>query len=158
MTVQCAWCQQEIPISSDSPFQGHPEAHSICADCIIPMLPKTLLIDHTPGTSAPSQEQRNAQRIPLISEIYLTSNEKFNQITHALITDMSDSGMKIQIETPLVRGEIITLGFLGRKMIYKAIAEVVRSQASPSTTKPLQEVGIRLTGIHQNLRQNSGFF
>ena len=151
MNVQCAWCQKEIAIPDESPFQESPEAHYICTDCLIPMLPKTLLAT-SPADTPDATDKRQSQRMPLISQIYLTSQTKQKQITQALITDISESGMKLKIEPPLERGERITLGFLGRDLIYKAIGEVVRSQAAPDKNTPLLEVGIRLKGIHQDLR------
>ena len=151
MTLECAWCQKEIKVASESPFQGYSDAQAICADCIIPMLPRSLT-SHDSLSPEASEEQRRSQRVPLISQIYLTSKAKQHQITPALIIDMSDSGMKIKIGPPLERGETITLGFLGRNMIYKAIGEVARVQPAIDKTTPLLEVGIRLTGIHQDLR------
>ncbi|MGK5092715.1 hypothetical protein WDW89_11965 [Deltaproteobacteria bacterium TL4] len=49
-------------------------------------------------------------------------------------------------------GEKITLGFYGRKLIYKAMGEIVHILSVKNSKKKCFEVGIKLTGIHQELR------
>lgn len=151
LEAQCSWCQKSVEIDKNLPFHDIPGAQCICTDCLIPILPKSLVSGSDLEASDPT-DQRSSQRLPVISQIHLSQGKKRALLTHALILNLSDSGMKLQLDTSIDKGIEVILGFLGSKVAYKAIGLVVRCQLLRQREEPYYELGIRLTGIHQDLR------
>ncbi len=158
MNRHCAWCQKEVKFEWDDSSEENTQNQYICAECIIPLLPKTLQTqaESISSDSHIDDENRRIQRFPLLSQIYLSSEHQENRIAQALILDMSAGGMKLQIEHTLTQGEKITLGFFSRELIYKAIGEVVHVRPVDHRATERSEVGIKLIGIHQDLRSLVG--
>jgi hypothetical protein len=154
MKTKCAWCQQEF--EEITPFTLEEESvEYICPSCLIPLLPKTLSLkegEETEHGNDTIEERRRFQRFPLFSQVYLSAPEKTDEITKILILDISNMGMRIQVETSLDPGNTITIGVLNDYMVYKSIGTVTHIKEVQSNENIVYEIGMRLTAIHQEIR------
>lgn len=148
----CEWCNQESDLSAEIEG-GMDESSFICPGCLIPLLPKTLSVgEREQETANEDGERRRAERYPLTSVAYLSSSEGKRKIAKILLLDISDSGMKIQLQEALKENEKITLGFMSDDLIYKAIGIARHLTQVGQDGQTFFQAGIELTGIHQELR------
>ncbi|MCG8338020.1 MAG: PilZ domain-containing protein [Proteobacteria bacterium] len=104
------------------------------------------------GRSTPGEERRRHERHPVMTNVYLSSASKEKKSVKILILDISEMGMKIQIDEKLEHNEEITLGIVGEDVIYKAICLVKHVEPAQDGKTESFKVGTQLTGIHQDLR------
>lgn len=150
--AQCSWCQKAVDISSNQLLEGIPEAQYICSDCLLPLLPKTLTVPSEEYGGV--EEKRTSQRLPLVSQIHVSQGAKKGHLTQALILDISDSGMRLKLVSEISESEKVTLGFLGTEVVYKAEGSVVRLKKNQIEAPDSYEIGVKLSGIQQYLRNN----
>ena len=155
MIVFCTWCRKEIKLLSKIPSIAKKGSQYICADCIIPLLPQSLINPEAQETAPDETEKRQVQRFPAVSQIYLSSKAKRHSVTQALILDISDLGMKVKVKDKLEIGEKITLGFFGTETAYKVMGEIVREQSLDENDETFFELGIKLFEVHQSPREMS---
>ena len=72
----------------------------------------------------------------------------------AVILNISDAGLKLIIDEQFDIGEIITISFIGQKLLYKATGRVIRLQPVDHPGSKKYEIGIRFTAIHQEFRES----
>ncbi len=104
------------------------------------------------GRSTPGEERRRHERHPVVTNVYLSSASKKKKSVKILILDISEMGMKIQIDENLDINEEIILGIVGEDVIYKAICLVKHVEPAKGDTSESYKVGTQLIGIHQDLR------
>lgn len=151
-TTHCAWCNREAQFFDKTESSANLE-HYICSNCLIPLLPKTLVTQKEKSAKdQPPEERRTHERYPVLSKVYLTSSTNTAKIVKILVLDISDTGMKIQIGEQLKADEEITLGFMGEEIVYKALGKVKYLNETQVDQQPVYQFGIQLTGIHQDLR------
>ena len=144
--------QKEVNIlEEDSPEVGNLD-HYICSDCLIELLPKALLTDEDMKKQpTPVGDRRYTERFPVYSHVYLM-HQSHPRFFGAVILDISDAGMKLVMNDEFKTGEVITLSFIGQKLLYKATGKVIRSQVIDNQPAFGYEIGIRFTAIHQEFR------
>jgi hypothetical protein len=120
---------------------------------LISLLPKILIPEKDLiGRPTPGEERRRHERHPVVTNVYLSSVSKKKKIIRILILDISEMGMKIQIDEKLELNEEITLGIVGEDVIYKAICHVKYIESVQQDNSGSYQVGTQLIGIHQDLR------
>lgn len=152
LQIKCAWCSAVSQLAEENEMVTDVSRY-LCPPCLISLLPKTLLMDES-SDEAPvlESERRRHERYPVLSNVYLSSRSNRNKVIKILVLDISEAGMKIQIMERLEANEEITLGFMGKQIVYKAIGLVKRMEEVLQDQKTYYRLGIRLTGIHQDLR------
>ncbi len=152
MTANCAWCNKATIFSADHEKVSDISQH-ICPNCLISLLPKILIPERELiGKKTPGEERRRHERHPVVTNVYLSSASKNKKSVKILILDISEMGMKIQIDEKLDSDEEITMGIVGEDIIYKAICLVKHVDEAQLEGKTIYKIGTQLIGIHQDLR------
>ncbi len=149
LNTNCAWCNRETEFT-DRSIGFDDSANYICPACLIDLLPKTPVRITEYGIYG--ENRRIHKRYPVISSVYLSTTAGFNKYTKIILMDISDSGMKIQLQEKLVKDESITLGFLSEDLVYKAVGRVKHTKELQLENEGVYQAGIEITGIHQDLR------
>lgn len=150
MIKLCNWCQTEVSLIHESWDDYNVEYRDLCTDCLIEILPKTLSKEDP--KSQTEMEHRAARRYPVATQVYLQSQKERKIVTQVVIQNISDTGMKLILKDELLPGEKVIIGVIGTKIVYKAIMNVVYLKPMNQTETTCFEAGMRLIGIHQELK------
>jgi PilZ domain-containing protein len=151
LKADCVWCGAgtEFDDGGELSTKSH---NTICSRCLLALFPKNLcLAENTDENKNVSAGRRKLARCPVVSRVFFSTESQKNQITEILLIDISDQGMKIQINKRLCPGEKIAIGFSSYPIVYKALGLVRHVKDLDQEGRPCFQAGIQLTGIHQDL-------
>ncbi len=148
----CSWCRRDIEIPDGQSGNNQEKIPTLCTECLLDLLPTTLKT-HT-HTKKLSNERRTATRYPVKTKVFISLSKQRNRILQAIILDISDTGTKcrVDLKAQALVGEKITIGVIGRSIIYKTSGNVIYCLPLKEN-KPLTFIlGIKLQAIYQEMR------
>lgn len=151
MKSNCARCQRDIEISGNIFLMQFKTHQYICPDCIISQFPKTFKHDHIHPKN--NTERRHTQRHPLVCQVHLINQDDEKSDNQAIILDVSETGMRLQLTKAQSLWKQITVEFAGQKLVYRLIGEVVRHRFFIRNTQRFYELGIRILSVQHHKRE-----
>ena len=154
MNTKCDWCGCETGTDRDESLFQMEERCQMCPACVISILPKVLVTAESELeiTGQGSAERRTLERLPVQTQVYFTRSNQAAEIIEVMLMDISDVGLKIILQEVIEPNEEVVIGFLAPDVVYKALATVKHVKKVIGSSVNFFEAGLRITGIHQELR------